>query len=209
MQVSEEEKRWLVFGIAMNKVVVPVLRDFVKQEMAKQYASMDLHCAGLATPCSLKTLTHHHVAADSTLKHLKFQSINDNLRLYGKNKSLYNYNVNNSVDLAKLYLPGYLAWFSAFDESLDISAILRLLGFDNPAPIFPSPNPLISIQASANDVRENVRNKWGHFDVNDWSDVFFRYCFAKLKALVRSLGLTSGTEMTILDQLSDWETKGT
>ena len=208
MMVSDEEKRWLVFGIAMNKVAVPILRDFVKQGITKQYTILDMHCRGLSTPCSLKTLTHQQAVINPALKHLKFQNINNNFHLHGTNKSLYNYSVDNSVDLAKLYLPGYLAGFSGFDESLDISAILRLLVFDKPTPIFPSPNPFISIQSLANDVRENVRNKWGHFDVTEWSEVFFSYCFAKLKALVRSLGLTNGTEITTLDQLTDWETKG-
>ncbi|XP_020610668.1 uncharacterized protein LOC110049226 [Orbicella faveolata] len=89
-----------------------------------------------------------------------------------------------------------------------MSAILRLLGFNNPAPIFHSANPLISIQSSADDVRENVRNTWGHFDVTDWTKVFFTDCFSKLNTLVRSVGLTGGMEKTTLDHLSDWETKG-
>lgn len=210
MMICDEEKRWLVFGIAMNKVAVPVLRDFVKQGMTTQYANLDMHCGGLTTPCRLQTLTHHQVVSDLTLKPLKFQSINGNLHLHGRNKkNLYNYSVNDTVDLAKLYLPEYLTSFSGFDESLDISIILRLLGFDNPAPIFPSPNPFVSIQNSANEVRSDVRNKWGHFDVNDWTEVFFSYCFAKLKTLVRSLGLSHDIERATIDQLSDWETKGT
>ena len=207
--ISDEEKRWLVFGIAMNKVAVPVLRDFVQQGMATQYANLDMYCGGLATPCSLRTLTHRQVVSDTTLRHLKFQSVNNNLHLHGRNRNLYNYTVDDAVDLAKLYLPEYLTSFSGFDESLDISVILRLLGFDNPAPIFPSPNPFFSIQNSANEVRRDVRNKWGHFNVNDWTEVFFSYCFAKLKTLVRSLGLSLDIESATLDQLSDWETKGT
>ena len=207
--VSNEEKRWLVMGIAMNKVAPPVLRDFIKQGMDTHYANLGIYCSGLTTPCTLKTLTYHQVNTDPNLKHLKFQNINNNLHLHGKKKNLYDYHINNSVDLAKLFLPDYLAEFSAFDESLDMSAILRLLGFNNPAPIFHSPNPLISIQTSADDVRENVRNKWGHCNVTDWTEVFFNDCFSKLETLVRSLGLTGSIEKITLDQLSDWQTKGT
>ena len=211
MIVSDEEKRWLVVGIAMNKVAAPVLRDFIKQGMDTHYTNLDIYCSGLATPCTLKTLTYHQVSTDPCFKHLKFQNINNNHQLYGmKKKDLpkYNYNINSSVDLAKLFLPDHLAEFSGFDESMDVSAILRLLGFNNPAPIFYSPNPSISIQLSANDVRENVRNKWGHCNVTDWTEVFFSDCFTKLKTLVRSLGLTGGMEKITLDQVSDWETKG-
>ncbi|KAL9979406.1 hypothetical protein ACROYT_G017067 [Oculina patagonica] len=208
MMVSDEEKRWLVVGIAMNKVAAPVFRDYIKTGMDTHYANLDIYCRGLVTPCTLKTLTYHHVNTNPSFKHLKFQNVNNNVHLHGKHKNLYNYNINTSVDLAKLFLPDYLAMFSAFDESLDMSAILRLLGFNNPAPIFHSLNPLISIQTSADDVRENVRNKWGHCNVTDWTEVLFNDCFSKLETLVRSLGLTGGMEKSTLDQLSDWKTKG-
>ena len=207
MMVSEEEKRWLVVGIAMNKVAAPVLRDFIKQGMDTHYAN-NRCCHGLAPPCMLNTLTYHHVNADPNLGRLKFQNINNNLNNHGNQKHLYNYNINSSVDLAKLFLPHYLAEFSGFNVSLDMSAILRLLGFNNPAPIFHSPNPLISVQFSADDVRENVRNKWGHCNPTDWTEVFFSDCFSKLETLVRSLGLTGAMAKTTLDQLSNWKTKG-
>ena len=208
MMVTDEEKRWLVVGIAMYKEAAPVLRDFIKQEMNTHYTNLDTYCSRLTPGCTLKTLTHHQVTADCILKRLKFQNINDNLQLHGKSTSRYNYSIDDSVELAKLYLRDYLAKFSAFDESLDISAILCLLGFRNPKPIFPSPNPSIPIQSSADDVRENVRNKWGHCNFSKWTEAFFKDCFLKLKTLVNSLGLPVGKETTILDRLSDWQTKG-
>ena len=205
MMISDEEKRWLVVGIAVNKVAAPVLRDFIKQGMVTHFTNLNTYCSGLTTPCTLKALTYHEVNADPNLRRMKFENINNNL---GKSTRRYNYSVTNSVDLAKLYLPDYLAGFAAFDESLDMSAILRLLGFSHPAPIFSSPNPLISIQSSADDVRENVRNKWGHCNITDWTEALFNDCFTKLKMLVSSLGLTCNIETTTVDQLSDWQTKG-
>ena len=204
MMVSDEEKRWIVVGIAMNKVAAPVLRDAVKQGMDTNYVNLDRHCQLLHRPCTLKTLTHGVVRADPILKNLKFQNINNNHLVHGVCN--YNFNIYSSVDLAKLYLPGYLAQFSAFDESLDMTAILRLLGFKNymPAPVFSS-----LTQVSADDVRENVRNKWGHVDFTEWTDALFNDCFDKLKTLVRSLGLVAGLEKDTLDQLADWQTKGT
>ena len=207
MMVSDEEKRWLVVGIAMNKVAAPVLRDFIKQGMDTHYAN-NTFCHGVTKPFALKTLNYHHVNTDVNLERLKFQNINSNFNNHGNRKNLYNYNVNSSVDLARLFLPDYLAEFSGFNESMDMSAILQLLGFSNPAPIFHSPISSIPIQLSADDVRKNVRNKWGHCNVTDWTEVFFNDCFSKLKTLVRSLGLILGTEKMALDQLSDWETKG-
>ena len=204
--VSYEEKRWIVVGIAMNKVAAPVLRDAVKQGMDTNYANLERHCQLLHPPCTLKTLTHGVVRADPIFGRLKFQNINNNDHLYGKCYRSYNFSINGSVDLAKLYLPDYEAQFSAFDDSLDMNAILHLLSFKNyvPAAVF-SPH----IQASADDVRENIRNKWGYVDVTEWTDALFDDCFDKLKALVRSLGLTTVVENNTLDQLADWQTKGT
>ena len=204
MMVSDEEKRWIVVGIAMNKVAAPVLRNAMKQGMDTNYANLERYCQLLTPPCTLTTLNHGLVRTDPILKNLKFQNINNNHLVHGA--YMYNFNIYSSVDLAKLYLPGYLAQFSAFDESLDMTAILRLLGFKNymPSPVF-SPQT----QASADDVRENVRNKWGHVDFTEWTAALFNDCFDKVKTLVRSLGLVAGLEKDTLDQLADWQTKGT
>ena len=111
MMMTDEEKRWLVVGIAMNKEAAPVLRDFIKQEMNTHYTNLDAYCSGLTPGCTLKTLTRHQVTGDRTLKRLKFQNINNNLHLHGKSTSWYNYSINDPVELAKLYLPDYLAQF--------------------------------------------------------------------------------------------------
>ena len=108
--VSDEEKRWIVVGIAMNKVAAPVLRDAVKQGMDTNYTNLDRHCQLLHPPCTLKTLTHGVVRADPILKNLKFQNINSNHLVHGVCN--YNFNISSSVDLAKLYLPGYIIWLS-------------------------------------------------------------------------------------------------
>ena len=122
--ISDEEKRWIVVGIAMNKVAAPVLRDAIKQGMDTNYANLDRHCQLLTPPCTLTTLNHGLVRADPFLRNLKFQNINNNHLVHGVCN--YNFNIYSSVDLAKLYLPGYLAQFSAFDESLDMTAkVLR------------------------------------------------------------------------------------
>ena len=207
MMISDEEKRWGVVGIAMQ-TVAPVLRSFVKQGMESHYKNIDGYLSSRRTPCTLSTLTFLQLNIDSTLKSLKFENVNNNIQTHGKRKQLYNYNVCSPVDLAKLYLPGYLAQFSSFDDSLDMTGILRLLGVDRPAPIFRSPNPLISIQFAADEVRENVRNKWAHYEAAEWSQEFFKECFDKLEKLVRSLQLTDGVEKSILEQLYDWKTRG-
>ena len=200
--VSDEEKRWLVVGIAMNKVVAPVLRDVITVGMNTHYDDLDKH---LTPSCTLKTLTYPYTNTDPHLKKLRFQNVNNNSVLHGSDEKSYSFTLNSSIDLAKIYLPNHLAMFSAFDESLDMTAILNLLGIS-----YYQPNAIFSAltQTSADDVRKNVRNKWGHFDVSKWSDTFFDDCFDKLEALVRSLGLTAGKEKKTLEDLYDWQTIG-
>ena len=204
MMVSAEEKRWIVVGVAMNKVAAPVLRVAVTNGMDTNYGDLDRHCQ-LSTPAfTLETVSYGTVRANPAIfKNLKFQNINNNNLVHGICN--YNFNINSSVDLAKLYLPGYLAQFSAFDESLDMTALLRLLGCKNymPSAVFSA-----HTQACADDVRENVRNKWGHVDVTEWTDALFNDCFNKLETLLRSLGLTATVERKALEQLAEWQTQG-
>ena len=219
MAVLSNDKRWLVTLVASNKVVVPVLQDIVKRGMDKLYATLDNYLNGLPTPYSLETLTYAVVchlnkattpSPASSLKDLSFGNINNNSSVHGKNKKIYNYNVNSSVDLAKLYLPDYLAVFSAFDKSMDLNAALRLLGCNKyPIQIFVSSDPSHDIQSLADDVRENIRNRGSHFKESDWTQIFFDQCFDKLKALLQSLPLLPIEKKELLDQLSAWKTEGT
>ena len=205
-RLSKEEKRWIVVGIAMNKVAAPVLRDAVKQGMDTHYGKLDNHCQSLAPSCTLQSITLGFVKSHrSIFRNLKFRNINDNENKHGTAESKYNYKINDSIDLAKLYLPDYLAQFSAFNESLDMAAILRLLGSNKyvPTAVF-SPDT----QNSADDVRENVRNKWGHFNETEWTDTFFHDCFDKMKTLVKSLGLAADVEENTLAQFVEWQSKG-
>ena len=208
MELSDEDKRWIVVGIAMNKVAVPVLRDEVKKRMDFKYADLESYCWHCLTPrCTLKTLNHDLVHRDSILSRLKFENINNNYELPEENYVSYNFNIlNGSIDLAKLYLPFEVArQFSAFDESMDMTPILHLLEFPHYRP-----NWMFTrhTQRLAKDVRNNVRNKWGHFNGTEWTNALFNDCFDTLKDLVESLPLKPSVKKKTLDQLDDWQRKG-
>jgi len=104
------------------------------------------------------------------------------------------------VDFAKLYVENHMAKFNVFDEHCDASALLALLG---KVPVF-SP----AIQSAANDVR-HARNAWAHCLFSNWDPLSFSQRFDEMEKLVRSLGLPSADEMYLLNELQDWETKGT
>lgn len=203
----------MVVLIAGDKIVAPLLRDFGEKEFVKLYHFLDDHLLNISPPCNLNTLTYSichpptPATADPHLKGLKFKNINNN---DGKTKPAYNYAVNSPVDLAKLYLPDYLAKFAAFDNSMDMSAVLHLLGYDKyPTQVFVSSNPFRDIKLLANDVRKEVRNPGAHYDESIWTELFIHQCFEKLVALVEALVLPADQEKDTLDQLHQWETNGT
>lgn len=203
MALPVEEKRWLVLGIALNKVLAPVLRRVVKQEMEEHYKYLDKQLSCQATPCTLKTLTYVDVKNDTNFRHLKFENINQNKSKHGANKAAYDYSVNHPVDLAKLYLPEDHACFSAFDESFGVSASLLLLSHSKILVELHSQKS-VSVQSSA-DVRKIVRNKWAHFNMNDWTPEMFTDCFSIMKTLVEKLSLPNGMKKHIIQELSSLE----
>lgn len=203
----------LCVQVCLNKVVAPIFQDYLKERMDNHYTSLDRQLKALKPPCSLSTLTFNILrspTSDARLKtiasSLKFGNINGNSDVHKGDKTMYDYKVSSSVDLAKLYLPKYLAEFSAFDMSLDMSAILRLLGEKSLASIIFSSNPFIDIQSIADDVRDNVRNKIAHFNPCVWTKTFFEKCFAKMEDLVKSIVLPD--EKAKLDELSTWKKEG-
>ena len=199
MSLSKEQQGWLVIGIALHKTVAPVLRCFVEQEVTKLYDHYD-------NIFKLKTLQQSQVSAHPELKSLCFRNINNNHLL--SNKKDYNYNINSPLDLAKLYLtPIFAKCISGFDETLDPGAILLLLGSKVSLLAKVHHASFARIQDLADDVRENVRNEWGHYDSTKWTESFFNDCFDKLRKLVINLGLKDGGQAT-LEELDEYKTKG-
>ena len=195
--VTDDQKRWLVFGIALNKVLITKIRPFVEQEILKEYGNLQ---------------TSHSIHTQSTAGRLqrwptflKYENVNNNdayPRLPGGryNYSLFDCRVTSHVDFAKLYVENHMAKFNAFDEHCDASAVLILLG---KVPVFSH-----AVHGAAGDVRQ-ARNAWAHCVFSDWDQLKFQQCFAQMEQLVKVLGLPTVAEMDLLKELKDWETKGT
>ena len=187
----------MVFGIALNKVLVTQTRSFVEREVQKEYGN-------LQTSCNI-----HTQSTSGRLKNwptsLRYENINGNdafPRLPGGrfNYSLFDCRVTSHVDFAKLYVENHMAKFNAFDEHCDASAMLTLLG---KVPVF-SP----AVQSAAQNVRE-ARNSWAHSVFSDWDPVNYQQRFNEMEGLVKALGLPPANERNLLGELKDWESKGT
>ena len=97
-----------------------------------------------------------------------------------------------------IYVQGYMAKFTAFDDHCDASAVLSLLGG---VPIF------FTAASSAGDVRI-ARNDWAHCAFGKWNPVKFQKSFTDMEQLVKNMALPSVNERELLLELKDWETKG-
>ncbi|KAL9988301.1 hypothetical protein ACROYT_G002733 [Oculina patagonica] len=197
--VTENQKRWLVAGIALNKILIPQIRPFVEQGINAEYNNLKIshNIHGQSTPGRLQRWPARKV--------LKYENINGNdvhPRLPGGrfNYSLFDCRVMSHVDLARLYVENYMAHFTAFDDHCDASAVLTLLGG---VPVFSA-----AVQTAAGDVRMG-RNDWAHCVFSKWDEVKFQQSFIDMEHLVRAMVLPTADERKVLGELNDWETKGT
>ena len=192
--MTENQKRWLVAGIALNKVLIPQIRPFVEQGVNTEYINLktshNIH--GQSTPGRLQRWPQV----------LKYENINGNdvhPRLAGGrfNYSLFDCRVMSHVEFARLYVQNHMAHFTAFDDQCDASAVLTLLGR---VPVFLAPVP-----TAADDVRK-ARNDWAHCAFTKWDQTNFLKRFSEMELLVKTLALPAAGK--ILGELKDWETKG-
>ena len=196
--VTDNQKRWLVAGIALNKILIPWIRPFVQQGINTEYNNLK---------------TSHNIHGQSTFgrlqrwparKWLKYENINGNdvhprLSNGRLNYSLFDCRVASDVDFARLYVENYMAKFTAFDDHCDASAVLSLLGW---VPVFPPP-----VQSAAGDVRK-ARNDWAHCVFSKWDPAKFQQSFIEMDQLVRNMTLPHSDEKKLLGELKDWEMKG-
>ena len=94
-----------MIGICLNRLLLPVLRDFVAQEIPKHYAS-------LKTAHGIDTQVYgKHSVHDGPFQ-LNYGSINNNWWNFKKKVRSYDYKVGTAEDLAKLYLEPHMARFT-------------------------------------------------------------------------------------------------
>ncbi|XP_028407380.1 uncharacterized protein LOC114530011 [Dendronephthya gigantea] len=197
--LTENHKRWCVFGIALNHVVVPAIRPVLEQEILKEYNDLKLNH-------NIHVQTRHSFPSPKypTGNAMKYENINGNdtkLKAPHHKKfdySKFDYKVTSHIDFAKLFLQNYMAKLSAFDKTCDASAVLTLLGR---IPVFSA-----ALQNAANVVREG-RNAWAHCDVTKWNESNFKKSFDDMEKLLSEVGLSPADESRVLADLNDWKDK--
>ena len=121
--LGDKQKRWVVIGICLNRLLLPVLRSFTGQEISK-------HCTSLKGSNKIDTQVFgSHLTHDGSFK-LNYSSINNNWGRFKRKERSYDYKVTTDVDLAKLYLEPHMAKFTGeticcLGESPTVSHIKR------------------------------------------------------------------------------------
>ena len=120
--LSDEESRWVVIGICLTKVLTPTLRDAVDGELQKWYnllsqPPIEIHKQVYRT--YKKTLPPSPFL-------LQYKSINGN-NVHKSKTSAYDYAVNDHLSLARLFVQPFMAKFTGFDDTMDLSALLSIM----------------------------------------------------------------------------------
>ncbi len=115
-----------MIGVCLNRVLLPVLRDFAGQEISKHYTT-------LKSSNRIDTQVFgYHVIHDGTFL-LNYGSINNNWGTFKSKERLYDYKVITDVDLAKLYLEPFMAKFTG-NEIVMLFSLYRY--YDKTSKIF-------------------------------------------------------------------------
>ena len=193
--LGAEEKRWLVVGICLSKVLTPVLRKVIEQEMKQLYQIL------IQPPTNIhaQTLSSHQNCFSPSSLRLNYVNVNNNATQTSHHS--YDYSVKDEVCLAKLFVKPFMASFTAFDESLDSSAALSILCG---APNF----VFYGVDFFAMKVRSEVRNEWGHCKFATWTEPYYNNCFQLMEDLIKRLNLPVAFEAKVLEDLKEWQNRG-
>ena len=193
--VTDEERRWVVIGLCLTKVLTPALRKALATEMPNLHRNL---CQPPIEIDKQVPLRHKMSLAPSTLP-LNYKNINNN-DTPGLKRSAYDYAVKDPLSLAKLFVQPHMCKFTGFDETMDPSAALSLIS--EAAPFI-----IMGAAANAKKVKEN-RNEWAHCNFAEWTEAKFVACFQIMETLLKNINLSPEKEQEFCNELHIWKDKG-
>ena len=191
--ISDEQRRWVVVGICLTKVLTPALRNVVATELQSWY---NLLCQPPVEIHKQSYSKHKKTLPPLTIT-LNYKNINNNK---GKSPRAYDYSVQDDLSLAKLFVQPFMAHFTGFDQTMDMSAVLTVMI---------EANPFVTSGVSADaDELKKIRNKWAHCNFSYWDEPNFDDVFQKMESLVKNVNLSAADKTILCKDLDDWKKKG-
>ena len=190
--ISNEERRWVVIGVCLAKVLTPVLRNVVATKMLTWHQDL------CQPPNEINEQVYGQLEKqlDPSILDLHYENINGNYHI--ESLRSFDYKVRDAVSLSKLFVQPFMCKFTGFD-TMDISAVLSVIC--KAAPFTAAARNL------AEEVWLHVRNKWAHCaDFAKWTDAKFRDAFQKMENLLKNVHLSD--EKKWCDELKSWKEKG-
>ena len=191
-KLTEEQSRLIVITNVFNMVLQPTLVGTIPRELKLQYFDLDQRY-------DLKNQTfENHITKDENFTY-NYGSINENHKRRRRKK--WNYAIKDENDLAKLYMRPFMAKFEGIsDGSFDLSASLSVLG--NCSAFSPD------LQQAAHDVRAQVRNRWAHSNLNEWTEDMFNESLCQIRDLVTKLRIPYEETVSVLDSIQRYKEEG-
>jgi hypothetical protein len=191
--LSNDERRWVVIGVCLTKVLTPALRNVLATEIPKWHQIL---CQS-PTKIDKQVFGRHEEKLHPSTLNLNYKSINNNgppLK-----PSAFDYEVKDPLSLAKLFVIPFMSKFTGFDETMDISAVLSVIC---------EAAPFVGAAAHAKTVRSDVRNEWAHCNFANWTEAKFKAAFQSMKTLLKNMNLSPEEEQKLCDELNGWKSKG-
>ena len=107
--ISDEERRWVVVGICLTKIVTPVLRVLLHNKMPEWYETLIQPPHGINKQTRTKHIKKYPPDSDF---HFNYKSINNNS---SRKATSYDYVVKDPLSLTMLFVQPFMAKFTGFD----------------------------------------------------------------------------------------------
>ena len=192
---SANEKRWSAIGICLHKILAPTLRNALDRELQNWYG----HLTQPPIEIHKQVYGTHKKTLPGSRFSLQYKNINGNY--VHKLPSAYDYAVNDHLSLARLIVQPFMAKFTGFDDTMDLSTLLSIMSEADPFVI-------CSAAAHARQVRFRVRNVWSHGNFSIWTNATFNNAIEKMQRLVDSTNLSSDVQKKVCDDLQCIKNKG-
>ena len=191
--ISDDERRWVVIGVCLTKVLTPALRNVLATGIPKWHHVL---CQP-PTEIDKQVYRGRKVRLNPSTLHLNYKSINNND--VHRSPRAFDYAVRDPLSLAKLFVLPSMSKFTGFDETMDISAVLSVIC---------EAAPFVGAAAHAKSVRSHVRNEWAHCNFKKWTEAKFKAAFQSMEALLKNVNLPPNDEKKLCDELNSWKIKG-
>ena len=191
--ISNEERRWVVIGVCLTKVLTPALRNVLATKIPNWHQIL---CQP-PTKIDKQVFRGHQKKLPPSILNLNYKSINNNDAI-GSPRA-FDYAVKDPLSLAKLFVKPFMSKFTGFDETMDISAVLSVIC---------EAAPFVGAAAHAKTVRSDIRNEWAHCNFAEWTEAKFKAAFQSMKILLNNMNLSPEEEQKLCDELNGWKSKG-